>query len=84
MISRISKVFWVGLTVLLISGCQGMGPFSCDATQARGAVTPTDKKLNYGVLSYEARVRAAQGRVCVRAMKFSDRPRGWSGAMDCR
>lgn len=66
MISRVSKVFWVGLSVLLISGCQGMGPFSCDAAQARGAGTPTDKKLNYGVLSYEegnyqASVTALQG-----------------------
>lgn len=65
-ISRVSKVFWVGLSVLLISGCQGMGPFSCDAAQARGAGTPTDKKLNYGVLSYEegnyqASVTALQG-----------------------
>lgn len=66
MISRVSKVLWVGLSVLLISGCQGMGPFSCDAAQARGAGTPTDKKLNYGVLSYEegnyqASVTALQG-----------------------
>lgn len=66
MISRVSKVFWVGLSVLLISGCQGMGPYSCDAAQARGAGTPTDKKLNYGVLSYEegnyqASVTALQG-----------------------
>jgi hypothetical protein len=65
-ISRVSKVFWVGLSVLLISGCQGVGPFSCDAAQARGAGTPTDKKLNYGVLSYEegnyqASVTALQG-----------------------
>jgi len=65
-ISRVSKVFWVGLSVLLISGCQGMGPYSCDAAQARGAGTPTDKKLNYGVLSYEegnyqASVTALQG-----------------------
>lgn len=65
-ISRVSKVFWVGLSVLLISGCQGMGPFSCDAAQARGAGTPTDKKLNYGVLSYEegnyqASITALQG-----------------------
>lgn len=51
MISRIRRVFLGGLTVLLISGCQGMHPFSCDASQANG--TPTDKKLNYGVLSYE-------------------------------
>jgi len=50
-ISRIRRVFLGGLTVLLISGCQGMHPFSCDASQANS--TPTDKKLNYGVLSYE-------------------------------
>jgi Tfp pilus assembly protein PilF len=30
-----------------------MNPNSCDATQTRGTNTPTDKKLNYGVLSFE-------------------------------
>jgi len=51
-----------------MSGCQSSNvwnPFSCDATQGRG-VTPADKKLNYGVLSYEegnyqASITALQG-----------------------
>lgn len=46
--------------MLLMGGCQNMNPFSCDAN------TPTDKKLNYGVLSYEegnyqASIMALQG-----------------------
>lgn len=55
-----------GLLLLLMSGCQSMNPFSCDGTRARADTTPTDKKLNYGVLSYEegnyqASVMALQG-----------------------
>lgn len=62
----IRKILLSGLTLLLVSGCQSMNPNSCDATQARGANTPTDKKLNYGVLSYEegnyqASIMALQG-----------------------
>jgi Tfp pilus assembly protein PilF len=43
-----------------------LNPFACDATQGRSASTPADKKLNYGVLSYEegnyqASVMALQG-----------------------
>ena len=65
----IRKVFLAGLLVLLMSGCQSAGswhPFACDATQAHESSTPTDKKLNYGVLSYEegnyqASVMALQG-----------------------
>lgn len=58
------KIFFGGLAVLLMSGCQSMS--ACDATQTRGAGTPTDKKLNYGVLSYEegnyqASIMALQG-----------------------
>ncbi len=50
------KVFLYGLTLLVMSGCQSMNtlnPFACDVSQKRGAGTPTDKKLNYGVLTYE-------------------------------
>lgn len=66
MILRMCKVFLGGLVLLLVSGCQGVHPFSCDATQARGAGTSADKKLNYGVLSYEegnyqASITALQG-----------------------
>ena len=37
-----------------MGGCQNANvwnPFSCDATQARGANTPADKKLNYGQIT---------------------------------
>jgi Tfp pilus assembly protein PilF len=64
---HIRKIFLAGLTLLIMSGCQSMNPFACNASaQARGAGTPTDKKLNYGVLSYEegnyqASIMALQG-----------------------
>jgi tetratricopeptide (TPR) repeat protein len=67
---HIRKIFLAGLALLLMSGCQSMralNPFACDtASQTRGAGTPTDKKLNYGVLSYEegnyqASIMALQG-----------------------
>lgn len=69
MILCIRKLFLGGLAVLLMSGCQSTStwnPFSCDAAQARDTSTPTDKKLNYGVLSYEegnyqASITALQG-----------------------
>lgn len=66
---HIYKLFMVGIVILVMSGCQNMrslNPFSCDATQNRDAATPADKKLNYGVLSYEegnyqASIMALQG-----------------------
>ena len=67
MILRMHLIFLAGLAVLLMSGCQtSLGSFACDSSQARGAGTPTDKKLNYGVLSYEegnyqASITALQG-----------------------
>lgn len=66
MILRINNVFLAGLLLLLMGGCQSMNHFFCDASQARVDGTPTDKKLNYGVLSYEegnyqASVMALQG-----------------------
>ena len=66
MVLPINKVLMTGLLVLFMGGCQSMNLFSCDATQSRGAGTPTDKKLNYGVLSYEegnyqASIMALQG-----------------------
>lgn len=65
-ILRINNIFLAGLLLLLMSGCQSMNHFFCDATQAHVDATPTDKKLNYGVLSYEegnyqASVMALQG-----------------------
>lgn len=53
MILRVRKIFFGALVVLLMSGCQSMDPFACDPAQPHSAGTPTDKKLNYGVLSYE-------------------------------
>lgn len=66
MILRVAKVFLGGLALLLVSGCQNMSPFACDGSQTHGTGTPTDKKLNYGVLSYEegnyqASIMALQG-----------------------
>lgn len=66
---QLRTVFLGGLAVLLMGGCQTTkkwNPFACDATQNSGAATPTDKKLNYGVLSYEegnyqASIMALQG-----------------------
>jgi Tfp pilus assembly protein PilF len=57
------------LIVFLMSGCQtrsSWNPFACDTSQAQGSASVTDKKLNYGVLSYEegnyqASVTALQG-----------------------
>lgn len=64
MVLRMRNVFLWLLVGLVMSGCQAMNPFACDAS--RSANTPTDKKLNYGVLSYEegnyqASVMALQG-----------------------
>ena len=58
-----------GISALLICGCQTvstLNPFACEAAQTQSVVSPTDKKLNYGVLSYEegnyqASVTALQG-----------------------
>ena len=69
MVLRMHKMFLAILVGLVMSGCQTMSslnPFSCDAGYPRGANTPTDKKLNYGVLSYEegnyqASITALQG-----------------------
>lgn len=66
---RICKVILPVLLALLMSGCQNtksFNPFACDATQTSGAGTAADKKLNYGVLSYEegnyqASITALQG-----------------------
>jgi len=52
-ILRVRKIFFGALAVLLMSGCQSMSPFACDTAETHSAGTPTDKKLNYGVLSYE-------------------------------
>lgn len=66
---RLNILFLAGLTVLLMSGCQSSGkwnPFACKTPQSAESITPTDKKLNYGVLTYEegnyqASVTALQG-----------------------
>lgn len=66
---RICKVLLLGFALLFMNGCQSMNslnPFACDANQAGSSGTAADKKLNYGVLSYEegnyqASVTALQG-----------------------
>jgi Tfp pilus assembly protein PilF len=64
------NIFILSVSLLfLLSGCQSMGsvnPFACNATQTQAKGTDTDKKLNYGVLSYEegnyqASITALQG-----------------------
>jgi Tfp pilus assembly protein PilF len=65
----ILKVLLAGLIVVLMAGCQNAGMWksnACDSTQTHESITPTDKKLNYGVLSYEegnyqASITALQG-----------------------
>lgn len=76
---RICKVILLGVFVLLMSGCQStksLNPFACDTDQTSSAGTPADKKLNYGVLSYEegnyqASITALQG---VLEKGLSDKP----------
>jgi hypothetical protein len=65
----VRNVFLTGLTLLVMGGCQSSGkwnPFACNAPQTSETITPADKKLNYGVLSYEegnyqASITALQG-----------------------
>ena len=66
MVLHIVKILIAGMLVLLMAGCQSMKSSFCDVPQSRGAGTATDKKLNYGVLSYEegnyqASIMALQG-----------------------
>lgn len=46
---NIRKMLFCGLSVLLMSGCLSSG----DNAEHRGANAATEKKLSYGVLSYE-------------------------------
>lgn len=53
---NIRKLIWGSLLLLLTSGCQSLGtsgPSACDSSQTRGAGSVAEKKLNYGVLSFE-------------------------------
>ena len=53
---NIRKLFLSGFAVLLIGGCQNatvLKPNACDCVQVRDVITPAEKKLNYGVLSFE-------------------------------
>ena len=67
--SPVYKITFAIVTVFALCGCQSMNtlnPFACDTSQSQTAASPTDKKLNYGVLSYEegnyqASVTALQG-----------------------
>ncbi len=66
---RINNLILAALVFSILGGCQHTGslnPFACDSTQNRSPSSPADKKLNYGVLSYEegnyqASVMALQG-----------------------
>lgn len=66
---RLNILILAGLSVLFLSGCQTSGkwsPFACSTPQSAESITPTDKKLNYGVLTYEegnyqASITALQG-----------------------
>ena len=66
---RIRNILIWSVTLLVISGCQNFGRLGSSAegcSQGQVANTPTDKKLNYGVLSYEegnyqASITALQG-----------------------
>jgi hypothetical protein len=65
----ITKLLLGGLALLVLSGCQNThtsNPLSCDSSQNRNTGTPAEKKLNYGVLSfeegnYQAAIPALQG-----------------------
>lgn len=53
---HIHKIVLGGLALLLLGGCQNTGFWgspACDCSKNRGVVSSTDKKLNYGVLSFE-------------------------------
>ncbi|MEO6147310.1 MAG: TssQ family T6SS-associated lipoprotein [Sulfuriferula sp.] len=55
-----------GMLLLIMSGCQSIQSSICDTATLRNTGTSTDKKLNYGVLSYEegnyqASIMALQG-----------------------
>ena len=46
---NIRTIIFCFIFVLLLSACQSVG----DNTERHGAITATEKKLSYGVLSYE-------------------------------
>lgn len=55
-----------GLVVVSTAGCQSSGNWNSHACNTIQSATPTDKKLNYGVLTYEegnyqASITALQG-----------------------
>lgn len=54
--SRIHIVLLGGVAMLLLGGCQNThtsGSIACDSSQAIKLGTPAERKLSYGVLSYE-------------------------------
>lgn len=67
---RIGKIFLCVFSILLMSGCQSTGASNtssaCDSSQTRNITTAVEKKLSYGVLTYEegnyqASIMALQG-----------------------
>ena len=66
---RIRNILFGSVTLFVVSGCQNFGHMGSSVeacSQGQSASTPTDKKLNYGVLTYEegnyqASITALQG-----------------------
>ena len=60
------KLLTLLVVVVVLNGCKTFGPESCSGNGLAVGGTPADKKLNYGVLSYEegnyqASITALQG-----------------------
>lgn len=56
MLLSIYKLFLAGWILLVMTGCQSMNPSNfglCGDARQNSGVTAVDKKLNYGVLTYE-------------------------------
>ena len=66
---HIRRIIWGGLVMLLMSGCQSsgmLGTCACDSMKTRNTGSVAEKKLSYGVLSfeegnYQAAIIALQG-----------------------
>lgn len=60
------KILMLLVAILAVSGCHTFGQDACSGPVLVGGGSPADKKLNYGVLSYEegnyqASITALQG-----------------------
>jgi Tfp pilus assembly protein PilF len=55
-LSYLRNLLLLGMIVFAVSGCQTVAPqnqVSCEPVQVRPMLKPSEKKLNYGVLSFE-------------------------------